>query len=451
MAGLNLKKSMELYKESLKVLPAGTGSNARLWETTCPIASPCTIFVDKAKGSTVWDVDGNKYVDYRLGYGPVILGHGYHAVVRAVDRAQKEGSVYALGNELEIALAKKMVKHVPCAEMTRFANSGTESTMAAVRIARGYSKKEKIIKFEGAYHGAYDYMLFSTYPPFTTPRKKPYPMSWGIPKNIEKYVIIEEWNDFASVEKTIKQYKNETAAVICEPVMGNSGCIPPKKGFLKHLREVCDANDVLLIFDEVKTGFRLAMGGAQEIYKVKPDLACFSKSMGNGYPIAAITGSEEIMSVVGPKKVVHGGTFSSNPVSLAAALATLDIMERKNVHEKINKFGKKLMKGISQVLTDEHVPHVIQGFPSMFQYFFTNRKKISQYRDLEAVDMELYAKVHAELLKEGVMIDEDNEEVIFTSYSHTNADLNKTLDAFQHAVRHIKKAPRTIVETEVKP
>ena len=448
MKQLKLKGSMFLYKQSLELFPAGTGSNARIMRSVCPISAPCTIFINKAKGAHIWDVDDNQYIDYRLGYGPVILGHGYPRVVQAVNRAQKEGAVYALGNELEIELAKKIVQHVPCAEMTRFANSGTESTMAAVRVARGYTKKEKIIKFEGAYHGAYDYMLFSTEPPFTAPRKKPYQMSWGIPKGIDKYIFIEEWNDFDGVEQTMRRHHKEIAAIICEPVMGNAGCIPPKPGFLKHLRELCDKYDVLLIFDEVKTGFRLAMGGAQGIFKVTPDIGCYAKSLGNGYPIAAVTGPSEIMSVIGPNKVVHGGTYSANPISMAAGLATIDVFERKDVHEHINGFGKKLMKGIGQVLADAKMPHVVQGFPTMFQFFFTKKREVASFRDLEHCNMALYASLHVELLKRGIMIDEDNGEVIFTSFTHHSRELNETLDAFAEAVKAVKKAPRTIVEVK---
>jgi glutamate-1-semialdehyde 2,1-aminomutase len=437
---------MYLYRESLKLLPAGTGSNARLMHTVCPIASPCTIFIDKAQGCMLWDVDGNQYIDYRLGYGPVILGHSYPRVVRAVNRAQKEGVVYALGNELEIELAKKLAQVLPSAEMTRFANSGTESTMAAVRIARGYTKKDKIIKFEGAFHGAHDYVLYSTDPPFTAPRKKPHPMSWGIPQGIANYVVIEDWNDFTAIEQTVRKHQHEIAAIICEPVMGNAGCIPPLKGYLKHLRELCHQHDILLIFDEVKTGFRLAMGGAQEVFKVTPDLTCFAKSLGNGYPIAGVTGSADIMDVIGPGKVVHGGTYSANPISLTAALATLDVLERRRVHDHLNRFGTKLMRGIDEVLNDARLPHVVQGFPSMFQFFFTRRDRITTYRELQDCDMTLYAKLHVELLKRGIMIDEDNEEVIFTSFAHRDRELRETLDAFQDAVHEIKKAPRSILK-----
>lgn len=443
----SLKGSMWLFQQAVKVLPAGTGSNARLLSAACPMAAPCTIFIDKAKGSRVWDVDGNEYVDYRLGYGPVILGHSYPRVYQAVCRAEKEGTVYALGNELEIELAKRLIKAIPCAEMVRFANSGTEATMAAIRIARGYTKKQKILKFEGHYHGWEDNLSWSySHQLWKKPVGVRTPESWGIPENVADNVVVSEWNNFEHVEHAIKKHHNELAAVILEPIMGNAGAIMPAPGFLRHLRELCNEHNVLLIFDEVKTGFRIAMGGAQEVFNVKPDLACYAKSLGNGYPVAAIVGRENVMGVIGPGKVAHGGTYSSNPVSLAAGIVTLDELKRKNVFEYLNKFGKRLMRGINTVLNDNKIPHIIHGRPSMFQFLFTQKSVIHNYRDLESCDMAMYAKLHFELMKLGVMLDEDNEEVIFTSFSHTQKELDQTLAALDESCKAVKKAPRSIIK-----
>ena len=429
---LNWKKSLKLYEEETKYLPAGTSSNARLWRVGCPIYEPCSVFIKRAKGSHIWDVDGNKYIDYRLGYGPVILGHGYKKVVDAVNKAAKDGSVYALGTELEIEVAKKMIKLIPCFEMVRFANSGTEATMNAIRLARAYTKKDKIIKFEGHYHGAHDYVLFSTDPPFNS-KKGPIPASLGIPKSIEKLTIVEEWNDFNAIEKTVKKNYKDVAAIITEPIMGNASAIMPKKDYLKHLKELCDKYDMILIFDEVKTGFRIAKGGAQEKFNVDPDLSCFAKAMGNGYPIAAFGGHEEIMNLIGPKKVIHGGTYSANPLSLTAANTTLNELSGK-VHDHIENFGSKLIKGVSKLLNDHKIPNIVSGCPAMFQFLFTKKKEINNYKDLRYCDMNLYARFHFELLKRGVMVDEDNEEVIFSSYSHNKEDLNKTLNAFEDSI-----------------
>src|SRR3989344_965252 len=447
---LNWKKSLKLYEEETKYLPAGTSSNARLWRVGCPIYEPCSVFIKRAKGSHIWDVDGNKYIDYRLGYGPVILGHGYKKVVYAVNKAAKDGSVYALGTELEIEVAKKMIKLIPCFEMVRFANSGTEATMNAIRLARAYTKKDKIIKFEGHYHGAHDYVLFSTDPPFNTPMHQgtpvPFVQSEGIPKAIEKLALVERWTNFETLERTVEKNEDDIACIITEPIMGNCSGIMPQKGYLKFLKKLCDAHGVLLIFDEVKTGFRVSLGGAQELFGVKPHLATFAKSMGNGYPVAAIAGVEEVMSEIGPHHVVHGGTYSSNPVSLAAVDATLGYMSKHDVFKHLNSFGEKLMAGIGDVFKDKGVEHKVLGCPSMFQFLFTTLDDVKEYRDLATCDLEMYSRMHYELLKEGVMVDEDNEEVMFTSYSHGNKELNATLDAFEDALPDAL-VPKTSIAT----
>jgi len=431
------KKSDKLFREALKYLPAGVSSNARLWQSTCPVGMPCSIYIARAKGSHIWDVDGHKYIDYRLGFGPVILGHSYEAVRKELHREERKGSVYALNTEKEIIAAKLIRRFVPSMQLMRFANSGTEATMHSLRVARGFTKKEKIVKFEGHYHGAYDYMLFSTDAKFDALGRKPVFMSEGIPKAMQKLVHVARWNDFHGIEKLLRKRHEEIAAIICEPVMGNAGVIPPKPGFLKHLRQLCDKYNVVLIFDEVKTGFRLANGGAQEIFHVKPDITTFSKSMGNGYPVAVFGGKKEIMQEIGPKKVVHGGTFSSNPVSLTATIATLRELQRKSVIASMQHYGKQLINGIVDVFAERNVDFVIQGYATMFQLFFT-KKRAWEYRDIKHANLMLFSKLHLELLRHGIMVDEDNEEPLFTCYSHSKEDLEKTLEAFKHAALRLK-------------
>ena len=428
-------KSMKLFEEASKYLPAGVSSNARVWKgAICPSYMPCSIFIKKAYGSHIWDVDGNEYIDYRLGYGPVILGHSFEYVRKAVHEAETKGTVYALDNELEITVAKKIKSLVKCADMIRYANSGTEATMTAIRLARWYTDKEKIIKFEGHYHGHHDYLLFNTFPPFDSVRRKPIPASYGIPERIKDYIIIEDWNDFGSIERTVKKYHNEVAAIICEPVMGNAAVMPPEEGYLKHLRKLCDDYGIVLIFDEVKTGFRLSKGGAQGVYNIKPDLATFAKSLGNGYPIAALVGIQDIMEEIAPNKVLQGGTYSGNRISLTAANATLDFLNKKDVFRYLNKYGKKLMRGIQDLFEDHKINAIVQGFPEMFQFLFTKKDKIITYRDLKFCDMQLFAKLQFELLKRGVMIDEDNGEPMYTCYSHNEKDLQDTLGAIEEAI-----------------
>ena len=442
------KKSQELFDEELKYLPGGTTSNARLWHNVCPTDMPCAIFAKKAKGAYLWDVDNNKYIDYRLGYGPIILGHAYPKVLNAVKKVMKDGEVFALNNELELKLAKKINKAVKCAEMIRYANSGTEATMTAVRVARAFTKKDKILKFEGHYHGHHDYVLFSLAKHIKSDLgKKPINASLGIPNSIRNLVFAEEWNDFDNVEKTIKRHHKEIACIICEPVTGNSAVIPPEPGFLNHLRELCNKYNIVLIFDEVKTGFRLSLGGAQEIYNVKPDLATFAKALGNGFPIALVAGKKEIMELIGTGRdhVIHGGTYSGNPISMAAANSVIDELQRKEVFESMDIYGRKLMKGMREIYDDNDVDGIVQGFPTMFQTMFTRRDKITNCRAGKSCDFNYFALLQGELARNGIMIDEDPEEAIYISYSHKQHDLNKTLQIFENAVKKIKKVKKTLI------
>lgn len=439
---LNVEKSERLYKQALDVLPLGVSSNARLWRGVCPVYTPCSIFIKSARGSHIWDVDGNEYIDYRLGFGPVILGHSYPKVHRRVHQIDEDGLVFALSHQLEISVAKKIREMVPCAEMIRFSNSGTEATMHALRIARAYTGRDRVLKFEGHYHGAHDYLLFSVDPGFEELEEKkdePIPASAGIPDPIRYLILTLPWNDFEAVENAVKKHSKEIAAIITEPVMGNCCAIPPKEGYLKFLRELCDQYDIVLIFDEVKTGFRLGRGGAQKLFGVTPDLATFAKSLGNGYPIACIAGKRDIMANIGPHRVLHGGTYSGNPVSLAASDATLDELKKDRVFSHLRGFGTKLMKGMADVFEDHGLNFHIFGFPEMFQFVFSDKEEIWSYRDLKGADFDTYAKLHYELLKHGVMIDQDNEEPCFTCYSHKKEDLENTLTALDTSLKAIGK------------
>ncbi len=448
MSAIDLSRSIELYREAQSVLPAGVSSNARVWRAVCPTYMPCSIFVSRARGSHLWDVDGNEYIDYRMGFGPVILGHSDPRIHEAVHRVDENGLIYALSHELEIRVAKKIVSMVPCAEMVRFCNSGTEATMHAIRVARAYTHREEIVKFEGMYHGAHDYVLYSTDPPFEELGRSPrsLPKSAGIPKAIDNLCLVERWNEFERIENLVKKRGDEIAAIITEPIMGNCSAIMPREGYLQHLRELCTDDGILLIFDEVKTGFRVAPGGAQERFGVTPDLATFAKSMGNGYPVACFAGSTEIMNIIGPAKVVHGGTYSGNPVSLAAVDATLDILRTDDVWARLTSFGTDLMKGIQEVADETKVDVLLNGVPEMFQILFTGQHEVREYRDLAKCDLNRYAALHVELMNHGVMIDEDNMECFFTCASHDNADLEKTVSAFHQALADIKTGVAHIPE-----
>ncbi len=434
------KKSFKLFLEALKYLPAGVSSNARVWRGgICPVGLPCTMFIDRAKGAYVWDVDGNKYVDYRLGYGPVILGHDYEPITRKIHQAEKYGAVYAAGHEMEIKVAKQIRKLVPCAEMTRFSNTGTEATMVAIRVARAVTNRDKIIKFEGHFHGVHDSVLWSTEPPFDHPARSydqiPHKQSLGIPRNIKDNVVVERWNDFEAIEKTVRKYKDHAAAIITEPIMGNAAAIMPRPGYLRHLKELCERYGMLLIFDEVKTGFRVDIGGAQKYFGVKPELATIAKAMGNGYPVSALVGRREYMEYIGPGKVSHGGTYSSNPISLAAVNATLNELKRKRVIQRIRKTGSLLIRGLRDILTDYRIPHLINGVPGMFQIAFTQQKEINEWRDLRKCELGRYPMMQLELIKRGVVTDADIEEPLFLSYSHGKEEIAKTVYAYDEATK----------------
>ncbi|MEK6902804.1 MAG: aspartate aminotransferase family protein [archaeon] len=444
----SIEKSLNLFSRSSKVIPAGVGSNARLMDIEmCHPYQACTLFAKKAHGAYLTDVDNNTYIDYRLGFGPAILGHSHPATVKAVKDALEGGFVYALDTEKEISVAETIRNMVPCAEMVRFTNSGTESTMAAIKVARGFTGKKKLLKFEGHYHGWHDaVMVTPNHTPFDIPKGRMFWKSREIPQEVRSLTLTATFNDFNGFEEKIKRNHNQLACVIMEPIMGNASGIMPDPGFLKHVQEVCTKYGVLLIFDEVKTGFRVHPGGAQSLYKVKPDIATFSKCMGNGHPIGCFAGTEEIMSVIGPKKVAHGGTYSANPVSLSVCEATLREIRKESNQEKFTSFTKKLMNGMSSVLKQENVPHLMSGHPRMFQWLPTKKKKIDHYHDLEHVDTDIFSRVQFESLRRGVMFDVDYQEVIFSSFAHGKKELNETLDTFSTAVQTAKAAKRTRID-----
>lgn len=414
----NTRLSKKLNQKAAKLMPDGVAES---------------IFIDNARGSHIWDIDGNEYIDYKLGQGPVILGHSHPAVQNKVHEHDKRGVIYGSDTPLEITLAEKIRDIIPSAEMIRYYVSGTEATMNAIKIARAYTGREKILKFEGQYHGFHDYLSFSTEP---GPKshygsKKPQPDSIGIPKALEKLILVNNWNDFDAVEKTVKKESKNLAAIITEPIMANAAVIPPKDGYLEFLKELCDKNDIVLIFDEVKTGFRVAKGGAQELFGVTPHLTTLAKSFGNGYPISAVVGSEEIMKKNATRKILHQGTYARNPISVAAADATIDEIRKGYVHKNIAKFGTALMKGIRDILYDNKVDGIVQGYSSMFHVLFTKQKEIHNYREFLRCNKEFFAKLQGQLLKKGVMLGEPS----FTCASHDNNDLRQTLEAFESSLQ----------------
>ena len=427
------EKSQPIFDRALNVLVKGVSSNFRfLGEKETPV-------LVKGKGAHVWDADDNEFIDYRLGWGPIILGHADDRVNNSVSKHLENGTTFAATSELEVIVAEKIVKMVPGMEKLRFTNTGTEATMHALRTARGYSNKEKFIKFEGQYHGAHDYVLFST---ASSPvsamgsRTSPIPVQVGsgIPNKIRDYVFCLPFNDFDAVEKCVKDHHGEVAAMLVEPCLGNIAGIEPKDGYLAHLRSLCDKYGIVLVFDEVKTGFRLSNGGARETYGVIPDISTYAKSLGNGLPVAAFGGRSEVMDVIGGGSVTHAGTFGANGVSMAAANAVLDILNESPVLSELSKRGNRLKNGLDQILTDSGLSHQMCGHPNI-QGFLITDKKVEEVRDLAHSNDELYETIMNNMYDRGIWVENDPREPWFLCEAHTDEVIDHTLNIFEESVK----------------
>ena len=431
-----LEKTAAFFERANQVMPFGVTSNFRYW------GEGENIGVARAQGAYIWDFDGNRYIDYRLGFGPVILGHGHPVVVERVAEAIKSGTVFALTHELEVKVSERIVQMCPGVDRVRFANSGTEATMHALRIARSHTGREKIIKFEGQYHGMYDYMLFST---ASSPlsamghRRSPIsaPTSSGIPKAIHPLVISLPYNDMEVLEHTVKQAWGDVAAIIVEPILGNLSSIMPQAGWLELIRKLCDEYGIVMIVDEVKTGFRIAPGGAGEYFGVHGDLVTYAKAMGNGFPIAAIGGTKEVMDSVGPGRTAHGGTYCGNAVGTAAADAALEIIAQGDALQHVDACGRALMEGIDSILTDAGLAHSILGPPAMFGFTF-GEEEPTDFRTWSKLDHDLYTEIMAVLVRNGAMPDPDGAEPWFLCATLTEKDVDDTLNYFADAVNQVK-------------
>lgn len=427
------KRSSALFTEAEKVIPGGVNSPVRAFKAV----GGTPIFVEKAKGAYLYDVDGNKLIDYINSWGPMILGHAYEPVVNAVIEKAKKGTSFGMPTEIETEIAQLAVSMVPNIDKIRFVNSGTEACMSAVRLARGFSGKDKIIKFAGCYHGHSDSFLIQAGSGAVTFGS---PNSPGVTQGTAKDTLLAQFNNLESVSMLFEANKNEIACIIIEPVAGNMGCIPPKPGFLEGLRKLCDENNALLIFDEVMTGFRLAKGGIQELLNIKADIVCFGKVIGGGLPVGAFAARNEIMKMLAPEGPVYqAGTLSGNPLAMAAGLAMLsELNNNPSIFNSLNEKTAYLHKGLSEVLNNNNnITHTINRLGSMISVHFCE-EEVVDFETAANGNNERFKQFFHGMLQEGIYIAPSAFETWFLCDALTYEDLDKTIAACNRVVKKWK-------------
>jgi len=414
-------KSKKLFGEARKIIPSGVNSPVRFFK-------PYPFFVKKSKGGTIWDEDGRHYIDYCNGYGALLLGHARREIISAVSSQLKKGTLYTIPTALEIELSKLIRKNFPSMNKVRLVNTGAEATMTAIRLARGFTKKKKIIKFEGCYHGAYSSVLVQA---GSGSAHIGISDSEGGLKEISKNTLVVPYNDSHTLEQVLSKNK-DVAGLIIEPVLANMGLILPEKNFLSDVRKITKQHDVPLIFDEVVTGFRVSNGGAQKTFKIKPDITTLGKALGNGFTIAAVGGRKEIMNKLAPGgNVYQASTFAGNPISVTAAInsiKTINKMKNK-LYEKLARNRELLVDEIDDLATDYNIPHQINSLASMFQIFFTD-KPVIDYKTSKKSNTKKFHKLFSNLLKNGIFIAPSQYETVFLSDAHTDANITKTIGAY---------------------
>jgi glutamate-1-semialdehyde 2,1-aminomutase len=424
-----MPSSRKLFSDSKKVIPSGVNSPVRYFE-------PYPFFTKKSKGSHIWDVDGNRYIDFCNGYGALLLGHRRKEIIQAVSKQLTRGTLYCTPTQSEIELSKLIIGNFPSIEKVRLVNTGGEATMTAIRLARGFTKKKKIIKFEGCYHGAHDSVLVKA---GSGSAHNGISVSDGGLNEVSKNTLVVQYNNAEDLEKTIRKNK-DVAGVIVEPILANMGLILPENNFLSDIRKITKENNVPLIFDEVVTGFRVSPGGAQKHFGIKPDITTLGKALGNGFTIAAVGGKKEIMDLLSPGgKVYQASTFAGNPISVSAAISSLKTINKiKNrLYAKLEKYNLLFTRALDDIATDMKIPHQINSTSSMFQIFFTN-KPVINYQTSKNANAKKFQKMFNSLLKNGVFTAPSQFEVVFLSDAHTQTDLNKALDSYQIALKSVK-------------
>jgi len=427
------KRSALLYRRARNAMVGGVSSPVRAFKAV----GGTPIFVERGKGSRIWDADGNSFVDYVLSWGPLILGHAHPRVVGAVLKAVRDGTSFGAPTVPELKLAEEVKRSLPSVERVRFVNSGTEATMSALRLARAFTGRDKLLKFDGCYHGHADPFLSRAGSGLAT---FDIPSSAGVPDDLVADTITLPYNDIAAVEETISRGGNEIAAIIVEPVAGNMGVVPPQGGFLEALRKLASSSGALLIFDEVITGFRVSRGGAQGLYGVRPDLSCLGKIIGGGFPVGAYGGRKEVMLMLAPEGPVYqAGTLSGNPVAMTAGLATLGLLDG-SAYAALERVSRSLEEGISRAARSAAIPVRLNRVGSMIGLFFGEGGAVRNFDDAKRSTHRMYPRFHRSMMEQGVYLPPSPFETIFLSCAHTERDVDKTVAAASKAFRECAKA-----------
>ncbi len=421
--------SKEMFEEACQYIPGGVNSPVRAFRHV----NMTPVFIDHGKGSHIFDCEGKEYIDYIGSWGPLILGHCHPDIVNDIEKEFLKGTSYGLPTGKETKLAKIICEAYPGIDMIRMVNSGTEATMSAIRVARGYTKRNKVIKFEGNYHGHSDCLLVQAGSGALTFQT---PTSSGVPQSMIEDTLVCRYNDLNSVNEMIKKYPQQIACIILEPVACNMGLVPAKKEFLAGLRKICNEENIVLIFDEVISGFRLGFKGAAGYYGIAPDMACFGKIIGGGLPVGAYGGSKKIMNCVSPQgSVYQAGTLSGNPLAMEMGIRQLTYLkEHKNVYSYIDDYAKQLHMGIDKIIHDNNYPCQIQSCGSLLTLFF-KKGKIESYDDVLDCDLEAFQRYYQAAIKRGLMLAPSQYEGIFISYAHKKEDLNKTLRIIEESLK----------------
>ena len=429
---MNFEKSQSLFERAQKSIPGGVNSPVR----ACKSVGTYPLFIERGEGCLIYDADGNRFIDYIGSWGPLILGHRHPAVIEAVTKVLERGTSFGAPIDLEIQLAELVIDAVASVDLVRMVNSGTEATMSAVRLARGATGRDLVIKFDGCYHGHADTLLVAAGSGVAT---LGIPGSPGVPETVAQSTLSLPYNDIDAFKKVMAAKGDSVAAIIVEPVAGNMGMVPPANGFLQCLRELSKAHGAVLIFDEVMTGFRVAYGGAQALYGISPDLSCFGKVIGGGLPVAAYGGHREIMARIAPQGPVYqAGTLSGNPIAMAAGIATLKLLQEPGVYEDLERKSERLSKGLANAAQMAGVAARVDHVGSMLGMFFSDRK-IGNFEDAKTCDLELFTRFYQGMRQQGIYIAPSQFEALFLSTAHGDADIDATIQAAERVLAELGK------------